>query len=425
MGFNTYFIAPATEIVTVIPGEQITQDTTIENQDIAVTVSAANGLISSITNKNIGQSLSTVQNYYWYNASAGNNQQCNQASGAYIFRPNASTPFNVGTGAPTVTLYQGKIVSEIRQNFSNWVYQVLRVYNNSNFFEFEATIGPIPINDNLGKEVIARFDTTIQSNNTWYSDSNGQDIMQRILNYRATWDLTVTEPVAGNYVPSYYHGYIKDANLQFTSITDRSRGCASLTDGSYEEMLHRRLLYDDRRGVGEPLNESEPIRSYNWAVVDQPSTSANKFRPLALRLNNPYIIGFGPSGNVDNWIKQYTTTWAPLTGPLPPNVHLLTFRAQDDGTFLFRVAHIYAINEDSVLSQPAQVDLSTLFGTFNVNSATEMSLTANQPLSAVHRMTWNTASNNNHAAKYEPVRDFIITLNPLQIRTFILSLSPK
>ena len=35
------------------------------------------------------------------------------------------------------------------------------------------------------------------------------------------------------------------------------QGGTSLTDGQAELMVHRRLLYDDAFGVGEPLNETE------------------------------------------------------------------------------------------------------------------------------------------------------------------------
>ena len=37
---------------------------------------------------------------------------------------------------------------------------------------------------------------------------------------------------------------------------------ASLADGEVELMVHRRLLYDDSRGVGEPLNETQGITPY-------------------------------------------------------------------------------------------------------------------------------------------------------------------
>ena len=39
-------------------------------------------------------------------------------------------------------------------------------------------------------------------------------------------------------------------------LTDRSQGGTSMNDGEMEIMVHRRLLYDDAFGVGEPLNES-------------------------------------------------------------------------------------------------------------------------------------------------------------------------
>ena len=44
--------------------------------------------------------------------------------------------------------------------------------------------------------------------------------------------------------------------FQFTLLTDRSQGGASIQDGELEVMVHRRLLFDDAFGVGEPLNES-------------------------------------------------------------------------------------------------------------------------------------------------------------------------
>ena len=52
--------------------------------------------------------------------------------------------------------------------------------------------------------------------------------------------------------------YLSDKNTGTTLsvVTDRSQGGASISDGSLEVMLQRRLLHDDGRGVGEPLNET-------------------------------------------------------------------------------------------------------------------------------------------------------------------------
>jgi len=41
-------------------------------------------------------------------------------------------------------------------------------------------------------------------------------------------------------------------------MPDRAQGGASIQEGQIELMIHRRLVADDGRGVGEPLNEKEP-----------------------------------------------------------------------------------------------------------------------------------------------------------------------
>ena len=50
-------------------------------------------------------------------------------------------------------------------------------------------------------QIITRYDSGLASNGSWGSDSNGRDTMPRKRNYRPTWNYTITEPVAGNYVP--------------------------------------------------------------------------------------------------------------------------------------------------------------------------------------------------------------------------------
>ena len=71
------------------------------------------------------------------------------------------------------------------------------------------TIGPIPWNDAdptsqhaWGKEIVTRYDApTLASAKTWYSDSNGRDSNKRVRDFRPTWNYSVQEPIAGNYVP--------------------------------------------------------------------------------------------------------------------------------------------------------------------------------------------------------------------------------
>lgn len=70
--------------------------------------------------------------------------------------------------------------------------------------------------------------------------------------------MVVHQPTAGNYYPVNSHIGIKDVstNKKVTVLTDRTQGGSVLREGDIELMIHRRLLMDDARGVGEPLNET-------------------------------------------------------------------------------------------------------------------------------------------------------------------------
>ena len=65
--------------------------------------------------------------------------------------------------------------------------------------------------------------------------------------------------VSYNYFPVDASTYIQEngtAGRQLTINIDRAEGGGSLKNGELQLMVHRRLLYDDSRGVGEPLNET-------------------------------------------------------------------------------------------------------------------------------------------------------------------------
>uniref|UniRef100_A0A8K9X609 Alpha-mannosidase n=1 Tax=Oncorhynchus mykiss TaxID=8022 RepID=A0A8K9X609_ONCMY len=294
-----------------------------------------------------------------YNASDGNNSESIQMSGAYIFRPNTSTPFIISKTAKIETL------QEVRQWFSPWVSQVVRLYTDSRALELEWTVGPVPIGDDLGKEVISRLDSSINSSGVFYTDSNGREMLQRRKDYRPTWNLRQSEPIAGNYYPINSRAYIKDDKDQLTVVTDRSQGGGSIQDGSLEIMLHRRLLYDDVRGVGEPLNEMSDIypeglvvRGRHLLSLSPPATAADTHRPLAQEVVLQPLITF-----TDGELHPSTRLeFSGLQAVLPPAVHLLTVSQWDQDTVLLRLEHQYQASESKEHSQPVTVNLQRLGG---------------------------------------------------------------
>uniref|UniRef100_A0A8C1WBM4 Alpha-mannosidase n=1 Tax=Cyprinus carpio TaxID=7962 RepID=A0A8C1WBM4_CYPCA len=349
-----------------------------------------------------------------YNASAGNNKESPQTSGAYIFRPNSSDPFVINKTAETQIVTVSSTVQEVTQWFSPWVSQVVRLYEGHRELELEWTVGPVPVADGLGKEVITRLDTDIKSSDYFYTDSNGREVLERRKDYRPTWELKQTEPVAGNYYPINSRAYIKDDKHQLTVVTDRSQGASSLYNGSLEIMLHRRLLYDDYRGVGEPLSEPGDFsdglvaRGRLLLTFTPPDTAADVHRPLAQGMVLQPLLSFQDGTPSANTKLEFSG----LQTDLPPAVHLLTLSQWDEDTVLIRLEHQYQAKESKTHSQPVTVNLQKLFSTLDVLGASEMSLGANQWKEDMDRLQWN--AGNNYPSPWE------VTLNPMEIRTFLL-----
>uniref|UniRef100_A0A669B7B2 Alpha-mannosidase n=1 Tax=Oreochromis niloticus TaxID=8128 RepID=A0A669B7B2_ORENI len=356
---------------------------------LQVTFDHETGLISSLNNLETKQSIKLTQNFYWYNASDGNNVASRQPSGAYIFRPNSSTPVIISQTAKT-EIIKTSVVQEVRQWFAPWVSQVVRLYADSRALELEWTVGPVPIDDSVGKEVITRLDTSIKTAEYFYTDSNGREVLQRKKDFRPTWNLKQSEPIAGNYYPINSRAYIKDDVDQLTVVTDRSQGGGSIQNGSLEIMLHRRLLHDDFRGVGEPLNEISGIfpdglvvRGRLLLTLDPPQTAADTHRPLAEGMVLQPLLTF-----TDGDLKPNTQLeFSGLLAALPPAVHLLTLSQWDEDSVLLRLEHQYQSSESKVSSQPVTVNLQPLLKTFEDPS------------------TWE------------------VTLRPMEIRTFLLKVN--
>uniref|UniRef100_A0A673LWT4 Alpha-mannosidase n=1 Tax=Sinocyclocheilus rhinocerous TaxID=307959 RepID=A0A673LWT4_9TELE len=417
LGYTTY-------IISILKDEppasspKPTATRSIQNKFLKVTFDDTTGLLSSLTNLETNQTIRLTQNFYWYNASAGNNKESRQPSGAYIFRPNSSDPFVINKTAEIQIVTVSSTVQEVTQWFSPWVSQVVRLYEGHRELELEWTVGPVPIADGLGKEVITRLDTDIESSDYFYTDSNGREVLERRKDYRPTWDLKQTEPIAGNYYPINSRAYIKDDKHQLTVVTDRSQGASSIYNGSLEIMLHRRLLYDDFRGVGEPL--SEPGEFFDGLVargrllltLTPPNMAADVHRPLAQGMVLQPLLSF----------QDGTPPFSGLQDALPPAVHLLTLSQWDKDSVLIRLEHQYQAKESKTHSQPVTVNLQKLFSTLEVLGASEMSLGANQWKEDMNRLQWNTGTK---ASKPLPLSakdpsQWEVTLNPMEIHTFLL-----
>ncbi|XP_076428082.1 lysosomal alpha-mannosidase-like isoform X2 [Peromyscus maniculatus bairdii] len=392
-------------------------------QYIRATFDSETGLLMKIENMEQNISLPVSQGFFWYNASTGD-EKSTQASGAYIFRPSHLEPLPVSRW-PRIHQVKTALVQEIHQNFSAWCSQVLRLYPGQRHLELEWTVGPIPVRDNSGKEVISRFNTPMKTNGQFYTDSNGREILKRRRDLRPTWRLNQTEPVAGNYYPVNTRIYISDGHMQLTVVTDRSQGGSSLKDGSLELMVHRRLLVDDERGLVEPLMDSgtgKIVRGRHLVLLSSVSDAAERHRLLVEKeVLAPQVVLAQGDG-----IPYYSQAaprmqFSGLRQDLPPQVHLLTLARWGPKMVLLRLEHQFTVTEDSRgnLSSPVTLNLQNLFQVFTITDLQETTLAANQPLSRASRLKWitNTGPTSYPApSKLDPTS---VTLQPMEIRTFV------
>ncbi|KAF0293557.1 Lysosomal alpha-mannosidase [Amphibalanus amphitrite] len=433
LGFRSYFVSVSASIAVSQHMHKAPRQAPLSNGHVTLDLDPASGRLARI--RTDSADVAVNQTFMWYHGYGSDKndpwEPQHRPTGAYVFNPVADA---IPIQPKDVVILEGPLVKEIRHSFAEtWVSQVTRLYTGEPYAEIEWQVGPIPTEDGVAKEVISRFTSDISSNDLFYTDSNGRQMMERQRDRRSSWPLNVTEPVSGNYYPVNSRIYIRDAASQLTVLSDRSQGGASLASGQLELMLHRRTVQDDGFGVGEPLNETAygaglVVRGRHWVLLSDPAEGARLHRDLAQRVFMAPQLSFSVAEDttVEEWLsgpapKQFTGLNA-----LPVNVHLLTLETYKTGQLLIRLEHQYEAGEDPELSQPVEVNLQDLFTTLDITAVEEYGLSADRPLMEINRFDWNyntTASRQGgkqEAGQRDTTADlFMVTLNPMEIHTFV------
>ncbi|KAH9710935.1 putative alpha-mannosidase [Citrus sinensis] len=421
LGWNTYFISRAAGKVKRRKGFFLAadspQDKTVEvgPGNLKMSFSRTTGQLKRMYNSRTGVDVPIQQSFLWYGSMVDT-----QSSGAYIFRPNGAQPNVVSRSVP-IKIIRGPLVDEVHQQFNSWIYQVTRLYIDKEHAEVEYTIGPIPTEDSVGKEVISRMTANM--------------VTEKVRDYRADWSLQVNEPVAGNYYPLNLGIFITDKKSEFSVLVDRATGGASIKDGQVEIMLHRRMLADDGRGVGEALDESVcvrdnceglTVRGNYYLSVNQLGAGARWRRTTGQEVYSPLLLAFTQE-KLETWTESHLTKSTAMESDysLPLNVALITLQELDDGSVLLRLAHLYEEGEDAEYSTLAKVELKKMFKGKSIKQLKEMSLSANQEKLEMKKMTWKVEGESGKT--HSPVRGgpvdastLVVELGPMEIRTFLL-----
>ncbi|RYR04718.1 hypothetical protein Ahy_B06g084494 [Arachis hypogaea] len=255
--------------------------------------------------------------------------------------------------------------------------------------------------------------------------------------------------------------YVQDSNTELSVLVDRSVGVSSLVDGQVELMLHRRLIHDDTRGVGEALNEtvciagscegltvkyivpkslctntclmisgyfmSMRIQGKLYLKIDPIGEGAKWRRTVGQELYSPLLLAFTEQDG-DNLSNFQSSTFSGIDSSysFPNNTALLTLQELYSGKILLRLAHLYEIEEDKDYSAMASVELLKLFPNKKIRKVTEMSLSANQERAEMEkkRLAWKVegSTKETKVVRGGPVdpEKLVVELAPMEIRTFFI-----
>ncbi|KAK1259243.1 hypothetical protein QJS04_geneDACA021793 [Acorus gramineus] len=451
LGFSTYFISNSEQTAS---SSAMSTEYKIQGDEDSIEIGSGNlKLIYSakeakLTHYSNSKSLvkeSVEQSYSFYSGDDGSGSDP-QASGAYVFRPNGSFPIKPDSQVP-LTVLRGPLLDEVHQRINPWIYQITRVYKEKEHAEFEFIVGPIPVDDNIGKEVVTQITTTMMTNKTFYTDSNGRDFLKRI-------NLGI---------------YMEGNRTELSVLVDRAVGGGSILDGQVELMLHRRLLHDDSRGVAEALDEIDcipdqcsglTIQGKYYLRIDPLGEGAKWRRSVGQEIYSPLRLAFSEQDG-GNWKASHLSTYSAIdpSYSLPDNVAIITLQELEHGSVLLRLAHLYEVEEDKDLSVMATVDLRKLFPEkkgfpsftnniphlylhfeggqhndafcfflgFQISKVTETNLAANQGRDEMQkkRLVWKVEgpSNDETMTRGGPVdpSKLLVELGPMEIRTFIVN----
>ncbi|KAL0377240.1 UNVERIFIED_CONTAM: Alpha-mannosidase [Sesamum radiatum] len=452
LGFSTYVVSSAKQtesrsIISTVYTPEGGVDKTLEvgQGNLKLLYSVNEGKLKRYTNRRNSVAEIAEHSYSYYTGYNGTDRVF-QASGAYVFRPNETFPIKTEGRVP-LTVIRGPLLDEVHQQLNTWLYQLItkymqvtRVYKGKEHALKLSLLEPEEL-----LNLISLYEYA-----SYLSDFAKFGSLQ-IRDYRADWDLEVHQPIAGNYYPINLGIYLVDETTEVSVLVDRAVGGSSLVDGQIELMLHRRLLNDDSRGVGEALNEEVcildnckglTVQGKFYLRIDPRGEGAKWRRTFGQEAYSPLLLAFSQEEG-SNWINSRITTFSAIdkSYSLPDNIAVITLQELQIGRVLLRLAHLYEpislycvlgmakTGEDKDYSVVTGVELKKLFPDKKIIKITEMSLSANQERMEMEkkRLDWKVegAPEEGKVVRGGPVDPvkLVVELAPMEIRTFIIDLS--
>ncbi|XP_035211977.1 alpha-mannosidase 2-like [Stegodyphus dumicola] len=338
-----------------------------------------NGILKEIHMKDAGVSREVGIDFYAYIPKE-------YQSGAYLFYPEFSEAIplsNLSEHFPLLCLIRGSVVSELNIVYYNFLKFAIRLYH----FEDAPAGLQVEISSDLSKinkdiELIMRIKSDLKSSDTFYTDSNGFQMLKRKYLHEL--------PVQGNYYPATNGIFIEDEKFRLNLLIPYSHGVTSPTSGVIEVMLDRKMRNDDGRGMGEGVEDNRSISATYWLIpeiIDAKTFQRNFLSPeaflLSLCLQYPPVTLI--TENAEALLKRPHMSF--LSSPWPLDVHLVNLRnlaleenytIPSDSSLLI----IYDRNDDCKVNNFAELVFEefnvAMFSEVHVNSIEKTTLTGTE-----------------------------------------------
>lgn len=399
-----------------------------------------------------GINISFDIQFYYYEAYAhkmhNGKKNHQRSSGAYIFKPRTQTPMIIAEDV-RIKVLKSKLVEELHVSTSDVTYFVVRLYNETPYIEVDWIVGPIPIDDGVGKDIIIKYKTNLKNKGTFFTDSNGRQTIKRRVNARGSYIYEKVLPITGNYYPVTSKIYIEDLqkNVRFAVLNDRPQGGSSINEGEIELMLHRRPVTDDSNMniyINETIGKSGiAVRGKHYIYISIADKLHSRIfeKKLAKEIHlYPQILVSEKNVAMDLMdFLNVQNQFSGLNDKLPLGIHILTLEPWSNNTLLLRLEN-YLEKTDIGKMRTKKVFLDKLFKRFKIKEVKETLLGANIWREEFSPLQWRKESefvknfNDYYGSESNPeladseslnvdkIKDWKegISLKPMEIRTFIV-----
>ena len=230
-------------------------DLIVDGRYIRAGFSRQTGLLKSVTIKSSNHSVDVNLKFLLYES---------KRSGAYIFSPSGPAAAFGGKRLSTMRIAEGPVFTEVRLVRTSVVHAARIVHCDCPLATSVELTNVVDMTDLDDTELIMRVDSSLLSDDVFYTDQNGFVTVRR--------RRFASFPREANYYPATAAVYIQDARTRLSVLMSSPFGVSSQVEGSVEIMLDRRLRYDDNRGLGEGVLDNQPVFSRFYLLVEPRST---------------------------------------------------------------------------------------------------------------------------------------------------------